>query len=416
MTFPPTAKPARSLWTLLACAAAARLFCLYIWPSHVFSVDLQSWGTVVTAMHAGFNPYQKYHLLNWPPLWMEILFVLGRLCDRFGWSLPACIVLFLTAADLVLIFSLWRLLRLLDLRNRAFRPVLWGLCLNPFMILLTVQQGNFDVIPTIFVLCFLYSLIQFRRGGEPIDWLLAAAFLGLGALAKTFPLLLIPILIGEARRLNPKIWLLGVLLCAAPAFLSLAPLFALDPHGIIEGVLLYRGVPGQSGISGFLSLLAGSASVHTYSAYFTAFLILLMLSSASILWLRPLHHDGDVILLTLLLLISIFLFGPGSAVQYWYWVAPFLVIGYLQSSDLARVILPAAIVISVTEIIAYAYQPAMGFFLYRWVQTHFNRAIYRWFSVDRHVFLFTLPMTAATLALWIAALRSLLAARKAPTP
>ncbi len=135
---------------------------------------------------------------------------------------------------------------------------MWGLCLNPLLILLTVQQGNFDVIPTTLILWFLISLINFRRRSERVDWLIAAGWLGLGAFAKTFPLILVPLLIAEARRVDVKTRLLGALLCLGPAAISLAPLFSLGPHDVLSGVILYRGTPGPIGAAGLILLVAGA--------------------------------------------------------------------------------------------------------------------------------------------------------------
>src|SRR5208282_2665150 len=115
----------------------------------------------------------------------------------------------------------------------------------------------------------LQSLIRFRRGGDPIDWLLAAAWLGLGGFAKTFPLVLMPLLIGDARRLNLKTLGLGVAFCFGPAALSLAPLYALNPHDITEGVIMYRGTAGNVGAGALIQLLAGFDSVARYNPYFT---------------------------------------------------------------------------------------------------------------------------------------------------
>ena len=330
----------RGVWTLLACAAAARLLFLLIWPAQAYSADLKDWRIVAAAMLVGINPYVKYQILNWPPMWMEVLFVLSRVCDRLDWSLFTTVRLLLITGDMVLIASLWHLLQLLKSQQRAFFPILWGLCLNPFMILLTIQQGNFDVIPTIFILWFFASLIRFRSGQNPIDWLWAAAWLGLGGFAKTFPLVLAPLLIGQARPLNLKTRLLGAALVLGPAALSLAPLFALNSRPISKFVIFYRGTQGAAGASGLLLDLGGISAVTRYNPIFSAIVFIALALVAIQLWLRPVKNDGNLILLAALILIGLFEFGTGYCPQYWMWPAPLLCIAYIHARAASKLFSP----------------------------------------------------------------------------
>ncbi|MGA3067907.1 MAG: hypothetical protein ABSF29_13775 [Tepidisphaeraceae bacterium] len=401
--------PNRAAWALSAWAVAARLLCLCIWPMQAYSCDLKDWRIIAGAMLVGINPYVKYQLLNWPPMWMEILFVLGRISDRFDWQMLTCIRVLLVAADVALVLSTWSLARLLNARDRAFTTLLWGLCLNPLLILLTVQQGNFDVIPTILILWFLQSLIRFRRAADPVDWLLAAAFLGLGGFAKTFPLVLTPLLIGEARHLNFKTLSLGLALCFGPAAFSLAPLFVLSPHPVIEFVILYRGTPGNVGVGSLIQWLAGIHAVPLYYPYFTAGLLAAMAYIALRIWRKPLPDDSALVLLAALILIAIFEFGAGYCPQYWMWVAPLLCICFIQQSPaFRRVLIAASLIIVLTNILIFAYDRDLGCFVGLWSNGPFNRRLFDLFCDTQHaLILISLPMTAATLILWLYGLRRL---------
>jgi hypothetical protein len=399
----------RAAWTLAFAAAAARIVCLWLWPAKAYSVDLFDWQNIAAAILFGANPYVISHVLNWPPMWMEILYILGQLCDRYDWQLVNCVRILLIAGDIVMVLSVWKLLGLLGARDRAFAPALWGLCLNPFLILLTIQQGNFDVIPTVLILWFLGSLIKFRRNGEPIDWLIAAAWLGLGGFAKTFPLVLAPLLFGEARRLNLKTRLLGAALLVGPAGLSLAPLYVLNPVQISTEVIFYRGTQGNAGASGILQILGGIPAVVRYNPFFTTIVIAAMLLITLRLWWRRLPNDGDLILLAALILIGLFEFGTGYCPQYWMWPAPLLCIAYVQRDRAFRIILiVTAIVVIITQILIFAYDADLGSFALFISANEFDKKMVIILTTGRNVLgLISLPLTAMTLLLWLAGVKAL---------
>ena len=408
----------RAAWGLAACAVAARILCLCLWPAQAYSVDLKDWRIIAGSMLVGINPLtidRLYQLLNWPPMWMEILSGLARISDRFDWPLMNCIRILLIAADVVLILSTWQLLRLLNVRDRAFRPVLWGLCLNPLMILLTIQQGNFDVIPTILILWFLQSLIRFRRVGDPIDWLLAAAWLGLGGFDGGDPELGLT-LIGEARQLNFKTLALGAALCAGPVVLSLLPLYALYPQAITNGVLFYRGTQGNLGVIGLIQLFGGIAVVPRYRPIFTGILLIAMTVITVQLRRKPIRRDGDLVLLCALILIGLFEFGSGYCPQYWMWAAPLLCICYTQETiAFRRVLIAAGLIIVATNILVFAYNTDLGRFVIWWSPSPFNQHLSDYFTDGTHdLILLSLPMTVATLVLWLHGLRRLVANWTAP--
>jgi dolichyl-phosphate-mannose-protein mannosyltransferase len=399
---------------LIACTLAARFLVICIWPSRAVSVDLHDWRTVAAALLVGLNPYVAFRTLNWPPLWMGVLYFLGRISDRFDLDIFNCIRVFLTIADAVLVASAYALSQLLQPKGKHFRLLIVGLVLNPLMILLTVGQGNFDVLPVIGIVWFLYFLIRFRRGNQPQDWLSAAAALGLATLAKTFPLALIPLLIADSRKLPWRFRFLGLALCVGPAFLALAPLYLLAPREITQNVLLYRGTPGAVGLSGILTLSLGYDSVVRYMPWFTCFLAVALCTLTILLWLRPMKNESKLILLAAAILLGMFLFGTGYCPQYWMWVTPLLVISYsLQPPAFKRIVLASAILIVTTVGLTFAYDRYLGCFI-AWIwPTDFNLRLRAYFGDVLHdLILISLPMTAATLILWISCVRILI--RNAP--
>jgi hypothetical protein len=91
------------------------------------------------------------------------------------------------------------------------------------------------------------------------DWLAASAWLGVGVLTKTVPLILAPLLVA-GRRLGRRVHALGMLLFLGPAALGLGVLAVLTPEGVQRNVLAYRSASGFYGLSGLLHLAGLSAA------------------------------------------------------------------------------------------------------------------------------------------------------------
>lgn len=100
---------AKDGWILAAVAVAARVACMSVWPARAFSCDLKDWRIIGGAMLVGLNPFDQHYgsLLNWPPMWMEILYGLARISDRLDWPFFSCIRVLLIGCDAVLILSTW---------------------------------------------------------------------------------------------------------------------------------------------------------------------------------------------------------------------------------------------------------------------------------------------------------------------
>jgi hypothetical protein len=379
----------------------ARLVLAIAWSDKIFGCDIKDWRFVALWLLDGENPYTnaKYRLLNWPPMWMEILYGTAKVCVYFKCHIFTGIRLFLTACDVILMGSVYALLHLFDRPNT--KALLFGFCLNPFLILLTIQQGNFDVIPAACIVWFIYFLIRFRREQLVIDWLLAAACLGLGGFAKTFPLVLLPLLVIESRKISWKARFLGAALALGPIVLSLLPLYVLYPEDILDGVIHYRGTAGPMGMSGLIQLFYGLPAVARYSPYFTDGLIAAMGLVTSIFWFRPLKNDLQIVLLASVILLGISVFGSGYCPQYWMWVWPLGLLVYANSSaGFRRVLLICAVIVVLTNILIFAYNTDNGSFMPIAFPGPFNERLRDWFLLARNNVLVCLPMTVAAFVMW----------------
>ena len=85
--FPRRTSQSFSRWSLPAVVALGvivRLLFLFCTDPRAISVDLQGWVRVWHELEAGRNPYVTTTLLNWPPLWMAILGLLGKVSTGSG--------------------------------------------------------------------------------------------------------------------------------------------------------------------------------------------------------------------------------------------------------------------------------------------------------------------------------------------
>ncbi|MDP9174679.1 MAG: hypothetical protein M3O30_12550 [Planctomycetota bacterium] len=395
----PSRQNRNEVYLLLFIALVVRVAWMVIAPRSAYSVDLKDWRIVAASLLNGANPYHDYRVLNWPPLWPEILYMLAQVSDRLNWDFFLCVRLTLITIELVLIAAAHGLIRQIDESARPFRFILLGLCLNPLLILLTLQLGNFDALAMVGVLLFLRSLIRFRRTGQVIDWLWAACWLGLGVYAKTFPFILTPLLACGAKRLSNNTRILGAALLAGPALLSMGPLYVLNPIDIWQGVLGYRSTPGEFGVSGLIVLFHGATeTVDRYAHFYTMGLMVGLVVLTVVLWRFNIRRDSDLILLAALLLLSLFMLGPGYGPQYWFWVVPLFVSLYLfQSRAYRRLLLWAGIILLVTTLLELTLHPVYGAFIYPWTEKNKIIGVLNWFNDVRNLSLMNVPMFIAAL-------------------
>src|ERR1700744_2384429 len=184
----------RDVFVVLMVAWAARFLFMLLMPPGVRSFDTYSWESVAHTLDQGGNPYQVTKFLNWPPFWLQIIFVISKMAGAYGVPFFRVLQLVLIMAESAVIVLLIKLIREVVPGVRIRGLLILGIALNPAAIFMICQHGNFDVFVALWLLIFMLALVRYRRSDDPGDWLCACLFLGLAILTKTVPLILIPML------------------------------------------------------------------------------------------------------------------------------------------------------------------------------------------------------------------------------
>jgi hypothetical protein len=358
----------------LACLSAAlRLALMRILPNGSWSSDLYTWRSIAQLLSQGVNPYDATNALNWPPLWMQTIFVLDHVSRSTHLSIIRVIQLFLISLEALVTIATYLLLSRHWHVRRAWLLVLAGLVLNPVAMILTVVHGNFDVIAGLAVVMFLWAITSWVRNRRPEDWLFACLFVGLGVLAKTTPLVLAPLLLVGWGSLNWRLGAVGAALVAGPAGLGLSVIYTLGPHQVVTNVVRYHSLAGFFGITGLVnalhwpvSSLIGYAS-DSLTVYTVAFLGLLACIAGVVLWTMarpPSVPEERLVLVTAGLLVLVPVLGPGFSPQYaWWWIAPLVIVFALYPGPLRPTIIVLYVVAAATYIIDYGLVGPLGHFL-----------------------------------------------------
>lgn len=358
----------------LACASiVVRLLVLRALPFGAWSADLSSWQLVAGLLGKGQNPYDTTTLLNWPPLWMQLLFVIERVAVHTHHSVIRIVQGFLIAVEALVTILVYLVL---DRQWQVRRPgltVLVGLVLNPVAIILTVIHGNFDLIVGLCVVLFLWAIVRWLRGGEGDDWLLACMFLGIGVLAKVTPIVLIPLLLLRWHEVTWRRRALGAVLLIGPAALGLSIIYALGPSQVMANVIHYRSQAGAFGITGLINIFRRPEGFIGYNppggeVYSACFIIMLLGIWTAVGWacVTGRLRDRQVVTLVPALLAAIPILGPGYATQYPWWWIPSLVIAFALAGRAFRIATGVLYVVgSCTYALLYGFVPAYGEVLIR---------------------------------------------------
>ena len=357
----PHGSGARWLSRELALLVVIRvLYCLLL--SHrSLSVDLgQGWPAVASDLAAGGNPYRDTSFLNWPPLWMQILFVLGRLQSLTGIGLLRLIQGTLIAIEAMVACETYRLAARWGGQAAARKALRFGIVLNPVALLLICQHGNFDVIAGGFILLCIGFILRHEAGGDAVDWLIACFFLGLAILTKTAPFVLLPLIALHVRQQDWRTRSLAFAMILVPVTLGMSIIYTLSPTDVIAKVLSYRSLSGFYGITGLLQMVHGEVAIAAYASVFAPLLSLGLLMLCWWLARRTLSAHAIVVTAAMLLLLVPTL-GPGYAPQYAYWYLPLLVVSFAMGDERwRRLLLLVFAVASLTYIVEYGFLPAQG--------------------------------------------------------
>jgi hypothetical protein len=120
----PLALPLRrDALRLVAASWAARLSFVLAMPAAAHSVDVDHWIEVSNLLAAGINPYGATTYLNWPPVWMQLAYVIGRATTVLDVPFLRVLQVFLIGVESVLMVFVLRLVRDLAPDVDAFKVV-----------------------------------------------------------------------------------------------------------------------------------------------------------------------------------------------------------------------------------------------------------------------------------------------------
>ena len=349
---------------VLLVALIARFSFMAFMPTKVRSTDTASWENAVAVLDAGQNPYRETPVLNWPPLWLQLIYLMSRVSITLDVPFFRVLQTFLTCADALVILVLFHVIRQIAPQVRPLVPILLGIALNPAVILLTCQHGNFDVIVALWVLLFVSQLVEYNQSKNSLDWLAACVFLGLGILTKTVPLALCPMLAGGLRRVAWKFKWLGLALVFGPVALGMSVIYVLAPEDVLTKVLAYRSINRMFGISGLLNLAGAENRIGLSDVIFY-----LLLTTGGILvaiqfWRREKLQARAIALCAALFLAAIPGLGPGYSPTYIYWFLPLLIIsGLLYRGFWRWAVVVFLGIAATTYLVEYALYPSHGMYL-----------------------------------------------------
>lgn len=204
------------------------------------------------------NPYTDSHTLVWPPFWWIMLGLWGSLWRLLASWIPSVMVRLGPSLFLKLLYYVFEILIASTLaryilkaepkdpsrpstdRQRLAKMICIFLLL-PATWIITSLHGNFDSIPAFFII-FAFLLLQYES--TEISSLLASASVGLAAMARTFPFIFAFIVVVHVfRRFRWTTAVFAGALCVAPSFLSLYPIYLMNPDEVTRA-LGYRGITG----------------------------------------------------------------------------------------------------------------------------------------------------------------------------
>jgi hypothetical protein len=375
---PATAIPAQPLntnssfnWSdillVLFVAWVVRVAFMCMVPAMARSFDAFSWETQANLLKQGVNPYHANTLFNWPPFWMQSVFVISKIADFLNEPFFRVLQVFLAVFESAVIIQVMRLIQLIAPAAKARWIVMIGIALNPIAVLLICQHCNFDVIMALWLVLAVTSLLRYNVSNDQMDWLCACLFLGLGILTKTVPLILIPLLAGGFRKATMAGRLLGAALVLGPVSLGISIIFVLAPADVLHNVLGYRAISFYFGFPGLLHWLGAEKSLGFVHVAFYVLGIGTMALTWLHVWEKHSLGNCETILYIALVLMAVPVLGLGFGGQYFYWFIPFLVISYACFPGPWRALLIAfGLISAATFIFEYGLNSAYGYNFIYW--------------------------------------------------
>lgn len=279
------------------------------------------------------NLYADSNILAWPPYWWIAIGLWDEFWNFLATLAPAVILLLGKSFSLKLFYYLFEIALALVMAVYVsqvdkekppeyadyLRHAGMFLLLPPTWII-TSLHGNFDVMPTFFVM-LAFLVLEYESSETSV--LFAAMLVGLAAMARTFPgVYAFPIITFIVRRYRWRTGLLAVMLCLAPTFFSLYPVYLMTPEAVMKA-LSYRGIPGGWwGLAGISRLvISDSFSNFVFQISYPIFYFFLISLVAGLswgVWSGKIRIFQAGIVLTL----GLFCFAPTIGNQNFYFLVP----------------------------------------------------------------------------------------------
>jgi uncharacterized membrane protein len=345
-----------ALWAIVGISAiglAVRLFFAFHWfgSGDLFTFEAVGRRTIDMPLHT----YGGQVLYPYPPGYLPWLVAGVKLSDWINEPFSSVGQLLPIVADLALAAAIYVYLGWRGAGERIRVAGFALVMLGPVFVAISGYHGQMDAVA---VLPGVLALMVWERRPASRRAIESGLLIGIGALIKTVPILLVLPLLASARSLREKVRLAAA---AGGVFvLGSLPFYLAEPDGY-KRVLSYTGVPGRGGISvltdpGFAADRRMNAllSVIGHPNGFTNWIsqnngpltVIVLLALAAFLFrYRPAAIDGIVILW-----LAIYVFSPNFLLQYTVWALPFFIMaGYLREVAVLQILLIPALILTYTD-------------------------------------------------------------------
>lgn len=281
--------------------------------------DIESFRLVAEALLAGEDVYTSAAVGRHPYLPFQMYLIGLALYGARLTALPFVVLVKVPAvlADVAITALVYRTSR----RWGTTKPVAtrWALlyALNPISILVSAYHGQFDAIPILLLLLAWYYWHFGRRT------LFSAVALGLAVLSKTWPIVLLSVVLLRLHEHRRRLTYAAVTL-VIPTLFTLAYVLALqtDPIPMLQRALTHTGPSGYWGVSALLAV-AGKYH-HAFQTLFEELVSVRrwLLLAAGLFALWRTRRQSTLSALTTIIL-TVFAVSVGMGLQWLLWVVPF---------------------------------------------------------------------------------------------
>ncbi len=310
-------RAAPALAILLLIAAGARLVPALVLPLGA-DYDIESFRMVTDAL-LGRQEVYAASLGRHPylPFQMFIMGGMALLSRLTGLPYVVAIKLPAIAADVALTGFIYYTLTRQGARRETAVTLALLYALNPVSLVVSAYHGQFEAV-TLLLLVVSWLLWHFGRRAHG-----SAVILGLAILNKTWPIILLPVMLLRGRNNRSRL-IYGVLAVGVPVLATGLYLLATSaaPQTMLGRALTHRGVPGYWGPSAVLAPLG--RSVPTAQALFDALVAIRnwLLVAAVLLALWRTRHQSALVAM-LAVIVSVMAVTVGFGNQWLLWPLPF---------------------------------------------------------------------------------------------